>query len=506
MNEFPNTAGAEPGLRRVKVRVRRYDAERSWEQEYEVGYTPPVTVLDLLRAIADEQDPTLAFRHSCGMGKCGSCGISVNGEPTLSCQRLVEEDEILLEPLPNFRVVKDLIVERRYEEKLAPILRAEPLFPVVPPRPTDDPTWPECVECLVCDGACPVVGEAQERFLGPALLAGTAGFRKAALPQEWEGAYYCLACGECAAVCASGVKPNETALEVRAVATREGRLPPPLVQLGRNVVTAHNIRGEDSRARTLWQEGAPAVPTARKARALYFVGCVASLFPSVYSIPQHFVALLERSGEEIALLEGEEWCCGYPLFLNGMVDEARELARRNLETLEEAGIRQLVTTCPSCYHMWREQYPRFLGGEIGLEVVHSTQWLLGLLAEGRLRPGELSLRVTYHDPCDLGRRSGIYEEPRQVLAAIPGVTLVEMRRNREHALCCGGGGNLETFAPEVSAAIAQERIREALGTGAEALVTACPQCQRTLKGAAKALGARLRVLDVAELVWRALEG
>jgi heterodisulfide reductase subunit D len=428
----------------------------------------------------------------------------VNGEPALSCQRLVEEGEILLEPLPNSRVVKDLMVERRYEEKLAPILRTEPPFPVVPPRPPDDPTWPECVECLVCDSACPVVGEVQEQFLGPALLAGTAGFRKASLPREWESAYYCLTCGECMAVCPSGVKPNETALEVRAAATREGRLPLPLQQLGHNVITAHNIRGEESKARTLWREGAPALPTAQRTKALYFVGCVSSLFPSVYEIPQHFAALLERSGEDISLLEGEEWCCGYPLFLNGMLDEARELARHNLQTVREAGICQLVTTCPSCYYMWREQYPRLLGGETGLEVIHSTQWLLGLLVAGRLRPRELPLRVTYHDPCDLGRRSGMYEEPRQVLAAIPGVVLVEMRRNRQHALCCGGGGNLETFSPEVSAAIAQERIREALETEAEALVTACPQCQRTLKAAAKALGVRLRVLDVAELVWRAL--
>ena len=504
MNGFADAAGAELTAKKVTVRVRRYEAGTSWYQTYEVAYRPPVTVLDLLRTIADEQDPTLAFRYSCGMGKCGSCGIAVNSEPTLSCQRLVEEEELLLEPLPNFRVVKDLIVERRYEERLAPILRAEPLLPVVSPRPTDDPTWPECVECSVCDGACPIVAEVQERFLGPALLAGTAGFRKATLPPEWESAYYCLTCGECAATCASGVKPNETALEVRTAATREGRLPPSLEQLGRNVVTAHNIRGEENQARTLWREGAPAVLPARPAKSLYFVGCVASLFPSVYGIPQHFAALLKHSGEEIGLLEGEERCCGYPLWLNGMVDEAREVAHRNLQALEEVGVRRLVTTCPSCFYMWREQYPRLLGAETGLEIVHSTQWLLGLLAGGKLRPKDLPLRVTYHDPCDLGRRSGLYEEPRRVLAAIPGVTLVEMRRNRQHALCCGGGGNLETFSPDVSEAIARERIREALETGAETLITACPQCQRTLKGAARSLGVRLRVLDVAELVWRAL--
>ncbi len=494
---------AEPEARRVTVRVRRFEAGRTWLQEYEVECTPPVTVLDLLRTIADEQDPSLAFRYACGMGKCGSCALVVNGEPALSCQRLVEEEEILLEPLSHLPVVKDLVVGRRYEERLSPILQAEPIFPLLPWRPADDPTWPECVECLVCDEACPVVAEIQERFLGPALLAGTAGLEKSALPREWESAYYCLSCGECMAVCPSGVKPNESALEVRAVATRTGHLPPPLQQLGRNVVLAHNIRGEDNWARTLWREGAPAVPTRRRGTSLYFVGCVASLFPSTYGIPQVFASLLERSGEDITLLEGEEWCCGYPLILNGMVEEARQLASRNVGTLREAGIHRLVTTCPSCYHVWRERYPRLLGDEIGIEVVHSTQWLARLMAAGTLRPRELTMRVTYHDPCDLGRQSGIYEAPRQVLKAIPGVTLVEMRRNHEHAFCCGGGGNLETFSPEVSAAIAQERVREALETGAEALVTACPQCQRTLKGAVRAAGARLRVMDVAELVWRA---
>jgi succinate dehydrogenase/fumarate reductase iron-sulfur protein len=506
----------------VKVRVLRYDAGRSWYQDYEVAYAPPVTVLDLLRIISEGQDPGLAFRSSCGMGKCGSCALSVNGEPVLSCQEVVKGDELVIEPLPNFPVIKDLIVARdRYDAQLAAVLEGVPAFPVMSPRPPDDPTWPECVECLACDAACPLMAEIPERYLGPALLAGTAGFKKAALPQAWESAYYCLLCSECVATCPNGVQVNDVALDARREATAKGRLPAPLQRLGHNIVTARNISGEENRVRLLWREGAPASVAAPGAETLYFVGCVSSLFPSSYGTPQGFMALLEAFGQQVGLLGGDEWCCGYPLILNGMLDEAREVAVHNLHRVRDRGVKRLVMTCPSCYYTWRETYETLTGEETGIEVVHATQWLAALLAQGKvaghdtpdLEEGhsapcpylkELPMTVTYHDPCDLGRRSGIYDAPRQILAAIPGLTLVEMDRNREHALCCGGGGNLESYSPEVMTAIAQQRLEEALEAGAETLVTACPQCERTLRGAARTLGVRLPVVDVVELLWQAL--
>jgi len=489
----------------IKVRVFRYDSGKSRYQDYEVRYTPPVTILDLLRLINQEQDPCLAFRSSCGMGKCGSCALSVNGKPVLSCQEVVKGEEILIEPLPNFPVVKDLIVARdRYEERMISVLEAEPAFPLLPPRPSDDPIWPECVECLACDGACPLVAEIPQRYLGPALMAGTADLKKATPLREWESAYHCLLCGECTAICPSKVRMDDILLEARKESTRRGRLPLSLQRLGRNIATTHNISGQENQSRLLWKEEVPS-RFAEGAQTLYFVGCLASLFPSLYGTPRSFAALLEASRVDYGLLDGEEWCCGYPLILNGMMEEAKEVATHNLQKVKERGVKRVVMTCPSCYYTWREGYKALTGEETGVEVVHATQLLAELLDKKRLRIKGLSMKVTYHDPCDLGRKSWIYEAPRRILESIPGLTLVEMRKNREEALCCGGGGNLESYAPEIMAAIAQERLREAEETSAEAIVTACPQCQRTLREAARKLRAYLPVFDVVELLWRALE-
>jgi Fe-S oxidoreductase len=163
--------------------------------------------------------------------------------------------------------------------------------------------------------------------------------------------------------------------------------------------------------------------------------------------------------------------------------------------------------------MWVEIYPELAGKEIGVEVLHASELLAGWVAEQRLPLGELPLRVTYHDPCDLGRKSGVYAAPRQVLGAggrgIPGLSFVEMSGAGQISECCGGGGNLASFDPDVVSQIAQRRVDRACEVGAQALVSACQQCERTLMAAVRrhpeARRARLRVLDLTELVCQAMD-
>ena len=145
------------------------------------------------------------------------------------------------------------------------------------------------------------------------------------------------------------------------------------------------------------------------------------------------------------------------------------------------------------------------GKEVGLEVLHATEFLADLLETGNLKLHELQDNVTYHDPCDLGRKGGVIEAPRRVLAQIPGLRLVEMAENRDSSHCCGGGGNLESFAPEVSKAVARNRIRQAVEVGAGTLVSACQQCERTLANAARAERIRIRVKDITEVVLESME-
>jgi Fe-S oxidoreductase len=156
--------------------------------------------------------------------------------------------------------------------------------------------------------------------------------------------------------------------------------------------------------------------------------------------------------------------------------------------------------------MWHHTYPEILGEPLGVEVVHAVEVLRDLVVEGQLELTEPRRTgvVTYHDPCDLGRKSGIFDAPREVLRRVPGYTFVEMQHSREHALCCGGGGNLETFDPDLVEEVAAQRITQAAEVEAKVLVSACPQCVRTLSKAARAQRVRIRVLDLTQFVEMAL--
>jgi Fe-S oxidoreductase len=225
-----------------------------------------------------------------------------------------------------------------------------------------------------------------------------------------------------------------------------------------------------------------------------------------YAIPQSFATVLGRAGVRFTTLGSDEECCGFPLLMAGQLKQADTMVRHNVERVRALGVPRLVTTCPSCYHMWHHTYPEVLGEPLGFEVVHATQVLAELVTQGRLELVEPKRTgvVTYHDPCDLGRKSGIFDEPREVLRRVPGYTFVEMQQSREHALCCGGGGNLETFDAGLVQEVAAQRVAQAAEVGATVLVSACPQCVRTLSKAARAQRVRVRVLDLTQFVEMAL--
>jgi heterodisulfide reductase subunit D len=185
-----------------------------------------------------------------------------------------------------------------------------------------------------------------------------------------------------------------------------------------------------------------------------------------------------------------------------MGEAAEELKRHNVQQIEAKGARGIVFTCPSCYRMWWREY-RSLAPH--LELLHSTQFLKRLVEEGKIKLGEIKGKVTYHDPCDLGRNSRVFEAPRQVIQAVPGLTLVEVEQNREKAYCCGGGGDLEISDPQLAAAMAGRTLEALLRTGADIVVTACQQCKRTLLKVAEEHRAGVEILDVAELVLRAMQ-
>ncbi len=321
--------------------------------------------------------------------------------------------------------------------------------------------------------------------------------------------YNCLLCGACTSVCPSGVEIDSLLLRTREELAAQELLPPALSRLSEAILACRNIAGEDNCRRLVWTENMEREPLGIGGREMadivYFVGCVSSFFPMSYGIAQSFVQTLEAAEVNYALLGGEECCCAYPLLVAGQRQAAEDLIRYNIRRVKATSASRVVVTCPSCYHIWRHVYPLVGGAEMdGLEVLHATELLEELISNEMLRLGKFPYRVTYHDPCDLGRKSGLYAPPRNVLHSIPELTLVEMANNQQDSLCCGGGGNLEVYDPTLVKALSARRLAQAQASGAQIVVSSCQQCKRTLGGAIRGAKLRVRAMDITEVVWRAV--
>jgi len=233
---------------------------------------------------------------------------------------------------------------------------------------------------------------------------------------------------------------------------------------------------------------------------LLYVGCTATYDRRSQKVARSLARLLGASGVSFGVLPDEP-CCGEAVRVVGQEGYLAEVVEATSRRFRDAGVRRLVALSPHCFDMFRTRYP--FDGEI--EVLHSTELLARLVDEGRLGLAkDVRATVTYHDPCYLGRRHGLYDPPRRLLAAIPGVTVVEMRSSREDALCCGGGGGRMWLETEAGERFGDLRVRQAEEAGAEVLATSCPFCVLCLEDSAKALDGRLRVLDLSELACQAL--
>jgi Fe-S oxidoreductase len=371
-----------------------------------------------------------------------------------------------------------------------------------------------CVRCGLCLSVCPGYRESLKETDSPrarvALVQAVKEGRMEMPTDGYSAAFFrCLLCGACTFACPSGVAVDRILELTRGDLADAGLLPEALCDLDRRIVEYRNISAEANEGRLVWADNLPTPPTGlgkAHAEVAYFVGCVGSFFPRSYSVPQSLVQIFDRAGVDYALLGGVEWCCGYPMFINGEIDRARELIEHNVEAVHAMGAKKVVATCPSCFHFWKHAYPSALGvADLGLEVQHATEFLAELVEADKLPLREIHQTATYHDPCDLGRKEGVFEAPRRILRRIPGLEFVEMSENRGGSHCCGGGGNLETFAPDLSKAVARSRIQQAAEVGAGLLISACQQCERTLGNAARAERLRIRVKDITELILDAME-
>jgi heterodisulfide reductase subunit D len=377
-----------------------------------------------------------------------------------------------------------------------------------------------CTKCMLCADVCPAVSAASDGTLSGVyrldvlnrLFCARAGFLKrffkSSLNEEYlkafsETVYRCTLCGRCEEVCPSGISLKDIWISLRQDMVHSDAFPPKVNTIKDNVLKSHNVFNEDNSERAEWVSDLDDPPEhghiKERADVVYFTGCVSAYFPMAQQIPMSLVTVFDAAGVDFTLLGEDEYCCGFPFLGAGLRDRVDEVIHHNVEAVKKKGASKVVFACPSCYRMWKEYYPP------EFELYHVTQYISRYLMEGRLKFKELNRVVTYHDPCDLGRGSREYDAPRSIIKAIPLVTLVEMKRNREKCACCGGGGNLEMIDAALSKEIAGAKIKEALETGADTVVTSCQQCVRTMKSYVRLNKIKLDVLDIVELVCMSLK-
>ncbi|MGD8837422.1 MAG: (Fe-S)-binding protein [Desulfobacteraceae bacterium] len=387
-----------------------------------------------------------------------------------------------------------------------------------------------CTNCQACADVCPAVagsfdGKLSAAYrleaLGRMVKARTGfwrklGFAKEPTPEHLRAfsdtVFRCTLCGNCRQVCPAGLELTKLWHSIRQDLVAGDAYPGKIDTIRDNLHHSHNVFGEDNEERADWVEDMPDAPDhgyiRERAEVIYFTGCVSAFFPLAQRIPMAVAKIFDAAQVDFTLLGEDEWCCGFPLLgagLGGRPDGLPDglidgLIESNVDAIKAAGARQVVFACPSCYRMWQEHYPR------EFEIFHATQFLERLIRQGRLPLRKLDLTVTYHDPCDLGRGAGTFDAPREIVQSIPGIRFVELPNNRENCSCCGGGGNLEMIDAKLSGNIAANKMKEVRQTGAEAVVTACQQCVRTMTTYAKRNKVPVEVMDVVQLLYKALDG
>jgi Fe-S oxidoreductase/nitrate reductase gamma subunit len=394
-----------------------------------------------------------------------------------------------------------------------------------------DLTWKEeldlytCTECGRCQNVCPawntgkplspklLIMNLRDHLFeaGPELVkakrSGTEVEQTPLNPNiiEDEVVWDCVTCGACMEECPVNIEHIDHIVDMRRnLVMGESRFPAEAGTLMRSLEQSQNPWGQAQSERAAWANGlgVRVLEDGPAPEYLYWVGCAGSFDDRAKKISQAVARVLQKAGVPFAILGPRELCNGDPARRIGNEYLFQELAKQNIETLNGAKVRKIVVNCPHCFNTLRNEYPDFGGS---YEVIHHTQLFERLVSEGRLKPTEaVEETVAYHDPCYLGRHNGVYEAPRNVLDRVPGVTRVEMERHGSRAFCCGAGGARMWMEERLGKRINIERTEEAIATGADTLGVACPYCLIMLDDGAKDRGSDIKVLDVAQVMARAV--
>ncbi len=366
-----------------------------------------------------------------------------------------------------------------------------------------------CYQCGKCTGGCPVSLKSRLN-IRRLMIEGILGRNLEHLSERLE-LWDCTTCKTCTLRCPRGLKPMDLVIGMRGTLVEEGHIPKTIIEAMENSYKHGNPWGKPKNKRTEWTKELPEDLKVKdfsqgdRAEYLYFVGCTASSDPRIQTIARALALNLHQAEVDFGILGNEEQCCGNEIRRMGESGLFEELVEKNTERFENYQIERIVTPCPHGYNVLKNEYPQ---GKF--EVLHTTQLLAKKVEEGKLPlKQEMKKVVTYHDPCFLGKQNAIFDEPRTLINAIPGITFKELDRSRERSLCCeGGGGRMWVEASsDVGERLAETRVKDAVELGAEILVTSCPFCVLTLEDAVKTSGheEKIRVMDVTELLAEAME-
>ncbi len=379
-----------------------------------------------------------------------------------------------------------------------------------------------CTRCGRCQDVCPAQSSGKEldpkkviqdlkahlNSVYPTPLVRRAAAQRADMISEVAGEpaiWDCTTCRACDDICPVYVGHIDKLVDMRRNLVMErSNFPESAGEALKSLGTrGHPWRGTTA-ARTDWASGLDIKTAAGDSSfdILYWVGCTGALEERNMRVSAATARLMQMAGVDFAVLGTGESCCGDPARRLGDEYLFQTLCQKNIETFRELGVRRIVTACPHCFNMLRNEYPQF-GGRF--EVMHHSQLLAALVRDGRLRPGGLPGRVAYHDSCYLGRYNNVYQAPRDIIRSIPGVRFLELPRNRQDSFCCGGGGGHMWLEEEPAKRLNARRARQVVAAGVDTLATACPFCLSMLEDGLKSQGEeQSTVLDVSELLLQAL--
>ena len=355
-----------------------------------------------------------------------------------------------------------------------------------------------CYQCGICDVVCPWN---RVRSFSMRKLVRQANFGLTDI--ESEDIWRCTTCGNCPQRCPRGVNQIEVGVSLRRIATEYDVFPEAVTPI---ITVADSLRAEgnpfnmERSERANWAKELNVRTFTEGMEILYSPGCYLSYDPRMNTVAAATVKILNEAGVDFGILGAKESCCGESIRKTGNEEVFRGLAKENIKNFIDNGVKRILVSSPHCYHSFKNEYPEF---NVNFEIVHMSQFLSELMDAGRLKPTkEYNKKVTYHDPCYLGRHNDIFDAPRNVLKHVLGAEVTEMADFRENSLCCGGGGGRIWMETPKEERFADLRLQQALDVDAEVLVTTCPYCITNFTDSALGLpeGRALEIKDITEIV------